>query len=164
MSCSVRNFAIRGTVENLVGEGLELTNNTTDRLEVEATGATANFRFPTAVPSGSTYDVRVAKNPTKPLQTCAVTPETATGTVLDVEVDSVRVNCVTLGYTISVTVTGLRGSPLVLQNNGGDDLPIASNGIFRFATPLPTGATYSVRGPYSSHKSGSLPLMRSLFW
>jgi hypothetical protein len=33
---------------------------------------------------------------------------------------------------------------LTLQNNGGDDLVIASNGRFEFATRLPTGASYNV--------------------
>ena len=47
-------------------------------------------------------------------------------------------------YTVSGTVSGLLGTGLVLQNNAGEDLPIASNGVFSFATALVTGANYAV--------------------
>lgn len=47
-------------------------------------------------------------------------------------------------YSLSGTVTGLLGTGLVLQNNAGDDLPIAANGHFSFATPLAGGASYAV--------------------
>ena len=43
-------------------------------------------------------------------------------------------------HTVGGTVTGLSGSGLVLQNNGGDDLTIGANGPFTFATPLASGA------------------------
>ena len=33
---------------------------------------------------------------------------------------------------------------MVLQNNGGDDLSVASNGPFTFSTPLADGAAYNV--------------------
>jgi len=41
-------------------------------------------------------------------------------------------------------VTGLVGSGLVLRNNGGDDLSVTANGPVVFATPLASGASYSV--------------------
>ena len=47
-------------------------------------------------------------------------------------------------YTIGGTVSGLAGSGLVLQQNGGDDLPIAADGNFTFATPLGNGGAYLV--------------------
>ena len=47
-------------------------------------------------------------------------------------------------YTVSGAVSGLAGTGLVLQNNGADDLAIAGNGRFTFATPVATGAAYSV--------------------
>ena len=46
-------------------------------------------------------------------------------------------------YTVGGTVTGLSGT-LVLQNNGGDDLTITSDGPFVFSTPLADGSAYSV--------------------
>jgi 6-phosphogluconolactonase (cycloisomerase 2 family) len=47
-------------------------------------------------------------------------------------------------YTVSGAVSGLAGTGLVLQNNGADDAAIARNGRFTFATPVATGAAYSV--------------------
>ena len=41
-------------------------------------------------------------------------------------------------------VTGLTGSGLVLQNNGGDNLPISFNGAFTFPTPVVNLAPYNV--------------------
>jgi len=45
-------------------------------------------------------------------------------------------------YTVGGSVAGLRGTGLVLQNNGGDPLSIDANGPFTFATSL--DALYSV--------------------
>ena len=47
-------------------------------------------------------------------------------------------------YSIGGTVSGLAGSGLVLQNNGGDDLAISADGSFTFATPLVDGSSYEV--------------------
>ncbi len=47
-------------------------------------------------------------------------------------------------YTVGGTVSGLAGSGLVLQNNGGDDLAITGNGGFTFATALADGSAYTV--------------------
>ena len=47
-------------------------------------------------------------------------------------------------YTVSGLVSGLSGTGLVLQKNGGDSLAIGANGVFTFATPLVSGATYAV--------------------
>lgn len=47
-------------------------------------------------------------------------------------------------YQVQVSVTRLDGSGLVLQNNGGDDLAVTSNGSKTFATRLADGAPYAV--------------------
>jgi 6-phosphogluconolactonase (cycloisomerase 2 family) len=47
-------------------------------------------------------------------------------------------------YTVGGTVSGMVGSGMVLQNNGGDDLSISANSSFSFATQLTDGAAYSV--------------------
>lgn len=46
--------------------------------------------------------------------------------------------------TIGGTVTGLSGSGLVLQNNGGDNLAIVGAGPFTFATSVTQGNAYTV--------------------
>ncbi len=47
-------------------------------------------------------------------------------------------------YTVGGTVTGLAGSGLVLQNNGGDNLPISADGSFTFDTHITDGSSYVV--------------------
>jgi len=48
-----------------------------------------------------------------------------------------------LTHSVGGTVTGLNGS-VTLQNNGGDDLVLSSDGGFTFITGLVDGASYSV--------------------
>ncbi len=47
-------------------------------------------------------------------------------------------------YTVGGSVSGMVGSGMVLQNNGGDTLTITSDGSFSFNTALSDGSTYSV--------------------
>ncbi len=47
-------------------------------------------------------------------------------------------------YTIGGSVSGLTGTGLVLQNNGGDNLAVSASGTFTFATSLNAGASYAV--------------------
>jgi hypothetical protein len=47
-------------------------------------------------------------------------------------------------YTVGGSVSGLAGSGLVLQDNGGNDLAVASSGNFVFTTALATGAAFNV--------------------
>jgi 6-phosphogluconolactonase (cycloisomerase 2 family) len=47
-------------------------------------------------------------------------------------------------YTIGVTVTGLVGAGLVLQDNGGNDLAVAANGSFVFSTAVASKSAYAV--------------------
>jgi len=47
-------------------------------------------------------------------------------------------------YTVGGTVSGMVGSGMVLQNNGGDDLSISANSSFSFAMQLTDGAAYSI--------------------
>ncbi len=49
-----------------------------------------------------------------------------------------------LGRSIGGSVSGLLGKGLVLQDNGGDDLAIASDGPFAFAAKLDDGAAFAV--------------------
>jgi N-acetylneuraminic acid mutarotase len=46
--------------------------------------------------------------------------------------------------TVSVTVSGLSGSGLVLQDNGSGDLSISADGTFRFSNPVAGGSPYAV--------------------
>ena len=41
-------------------------------------------------------------------------------------------------------VSGLSGSGLVLQDNGGNNLPVAASGSFTFTTAVASGGAYAV--------------------
>src|SRR5215831_3734579 len=47
-------------------------------------------------------------------------------------------------FTVGGTVSGLSGSGLVLQLNGGGNLSVTANGSFTFASQVASGATYKV--------------------
>src|SRR5271155_2005982 len=57
---------------------------------------------------------------------------------------AVSTNIAPVTYTIGGTVSGLAGSGLVLQDNGGNNLAIAANGSFTFSTAIATGSPYAV--------------------
>ena len=48
------------------------------------------------------------------------------------------------GRRVGGTVSGLLGTGLVLQNNGGDDVAIGADGSFVFPTEILEGRTYAV--------------------
>ncbi len=139
VSCTTDTFMVGGTVSGLAGSGLVLQNNAGDDLAIAANGS---FTFATPVASGSGYAVTVATQPSSPSQTCSVT--SGTGTVGSSNVTSVSVSCTTDTFVVGGTVSGLAGTGLILQNNGGDDLAIAANGSFTFATPVVSGSGYAV--------------------
>lgn len=138
VTCTTSAFAVGGTIENLSGMGLQLANNG----EVLSVSANGTFSFPTAVPSGSGYSVTVVRQPDTPVQQCTVAE--GAGVVGAGNVTTVRVSCVTSAFTVGGEVSGLLAAGLVLQNNGADNLAIAANGPFTFATPLLSGQPYSV--------------------
>ncbi len=121
---------IGGTTSGLVGT-VVLQNNGGDNLSVGG-GA---FTFATALTTGSAYNVTVLSSSTA--QQCTVTSGSGTA---NGNVTNIQVVC---RNTIGGTVAGLTGT-VVLQNNGGDNLPVSANVGFTFATTLATGSIYSV--------------------
>jgi hypothetical protein len=141
ITCATGAFALRGNVSGLAGTGLVLRNNGADDLTIVANGP---FSFPTPYASGSGYNVTVATPPTGPSQSCSVAK--GVGTIGSGDVTDVAVTCATGTFTINVTVSGLVGAgPLVLRNNGIDELRVTGNGTFTFPGLLASGATYDVR-------------------
>jgi hypothetical protein len=125
-------LTIGGTVSGLSGTGLVLEDNGGDNLAVTKSGP---FVFPTSITSGQGYAVTVGTQPTNPAQSCSVTGGSGTATA---NVTNVGVTCTTAASnaTIGVTVTGLSGSGLVLQDNGGDSLTVTANGSYNFKTTV----------------------------
>ena len=141
VACTTNTYTVGGTVSGLSGTGLVLQDNGGDNLAVTANGA---FTFPTKVASGGAYAVTVHTQPSSPAQTCTVT--SGAGTVTNANVVNVSVACTTTTTTFTVggTVTGLSGSGLVLQDNGGDSYSVTGNGAFTFATKIANGSAYAV--------------------
>ena len=139
VTCSTGTFSVGGSVSGLEGSGLVLRNNGGDDLPIASNGS---FTFATELASGSTFAVTVATQPTRPSQTCTVAD--ASGTIGGGDVRTVKVTCSTNKFTIRGTVGGLQGQGLVLQNNGGDDVGVQSDGGFAFPTQLASGSEYRV--------------------
>ena len=133
-----QKVTIGGTIDGLAGSGLVLQNNGGDNLTVSANGT---FNFTTSVDAGSPYNITVLTQPANPSQGCTVANAAGTATS---NVTSVAVTCSTGSFSVGGTVSGLAGSGLALRNNGGDDLAIASNGSFTFATELASGSAFEV--------------------
>ena len=139
VNCSTTDFVIGGQITGLAGGSVVLQDNGGDNLTLTANGT---FAFATPVASGGAYDVTVLTEPSSPTQTCTVTM--GTGTVGNANVTSVNVACATNTYTVGGTASGLAGTGLVLQDNGGDNLTVSADGTFTFATPVASGANYAV--------------------
>jgi hypothetical protein len=133
-------YTIGGVVSGLSGSGLVLQNNGSNNLSVDAYGS---FAFSAAVASGGVYNVTVLTEPTNPAQICSVANGSGTATA---NVTNIQVTCTTasVSYTIGGTVSALSGSGLVLQNNGGNNLALSSNGSFTFTAAVAAGTTYNV--------------------
>ena len=132
-------FTVGGNVSGLYGNGLVLQNNGGDALPI---GADGGFTFTTPLVDGASYSVTVLTQPTNLNQTCSVTD--GSSTLAGADITNVAVTCVTNTFTVGGNVSGLLGSDLVLQNNGGDALPIGADGSFTFTTPLADGSGYAV--------------------
>jgi hypothetical protein len=135
VTCVAITYTISATVSGLTGTGLVLQDNGGSNLSIPSNGT---YSFSTKINAGGTYDVTVLTQPTG--QTCTVTNPTGTAN----SNVTVTVTCVAITYTISASVTGLTGTGLVLQDNGGSNLSIPSNGTYTFSTQINAGGTYDV--------------------
>jgi 6-phosphogluconolactonase (cycloisomerase 2 family) len=142
VSCKTNSssaFTIGGTVTGVSSAGaVVLQDNGRDNLTITADGP---FTFPIAIPSGSSYSVTSASISGQQSETCAFA--NASGIVAASNITNVTVAC-QVNVPVSVTVSGLTGSGLVLQDNGTDNLAVNSNGKATFATALPSGNPYSI--------------------
>jgi hypothetical protein len=130
-------YTVRASVSGLSGSGLILQLNAGNDLAVTANG---NSTFAAPVTSGMSYQVTVKTQPSSPQQVCTV--GNGSGTISTGNA-TVTISCATV-HTIGVSVSGLSGTGLVLQLNGGNDLPITANGTARFSGAIGSGTTYAV--------------------
>jgi len=134
-------FTLGGIATGVNFTGLMLQNNGSDDLTIISPGGP--FTFDTELANGENYEVTIIESSIDPTHVCSVS--NGSGTINSSDVSDVLVECSFRStFPIEAEVTGLTGSGLVLQNNGGDDLAIPNNGTFRFATELELMDSYSV--------------------
>jgi len=127
-------FTISAAVTGLsTGNSVVLADNGTDKLTFTTNTTTA---FAVLIADNGAYAVTVLTQPTS--QTCTV----ASGTGKATANVTVQVTCAIIPVTATIggNVSGLQGTGLKLQDNGGDTLTITANGAFTFTTPV-TGPT-----------------------
>jgi len=139
VTCAITTYSVGGTVSGLAGSGLTLSLNGSTNLVITHDGG---YVFPAPVADGAAYVVTIAAQPSNPVQFCTLS--NASGTVSGADVSNVNVTCATSRFTVGGTVSGLVGSSLALQLNGGANLPVAANGAFTFPTALVDGSGYAV--------------------
>jgi 6-phosphogluconolactonase (cycloisomerase 2 family) len=130
-------YSVGGTVSGLTGSGLVLKKNGADDLSISSNGS---FTFETMLYDLSAYSVTVGSQPSD--QTCTIS--NAVGTTSGANVTNVAVQCRANTFSVGGTVSNLTGSGLVLQNNGGDNLSVSSNGTFTFPTEITDGSAYAI--------------------
>ena len=135
VACSTNSYTVGGSITGLTS-AVVLQDNNGDDLTLAANGV---FTFATSVQNNYTYNVTVLTQPTG--QTCSVS--TGAGTVSGGNVANVAVVCSTNSYTVGGTISGLTGT-VVLRDNSGDNLTVAANGVFTFATQVADSSPYSV--------------------
>lgn len=139
----VLTYSVGGTVAGLSGGELVLAlNGVEQRVTVRADGG---FTFPQALANGKTFAISVETQPAMPAQTCVVAADGASGTLAGADAKRATVQCSVNRYGIGGAVAGLKGQGLVLRLNDSIDLPLASDGSFRFADLQPSGSAYRVQ-------------------
>jgi 6-phosphogluconolactonase (cycloisomerase 2 family) len=138
ITCTINSYSVSGSVSGLTGAGLVVQTNGANNIPVAGAGT---YTFAT-LPSGSPYAVTVLTQPSNPSQTCTV--GNGTGNVISADVTNVMISCATNLYTIGGTVSGLNGTALMLQDNGGDNLTVAADGSFTFNAKIASNQPYAV--------------------
>ncbi|MBL8265508.1 InlB B-repeat-containing protein [Steroidobacter sp.] len=139
VSCSAETHSIAGSITGLSAGGLVLQLNGADDLSISANAN--SFEFATPVAAGSGYQVTVLAQPSG--LTCTVNNGTASN--INADIANVQVVCSATTHGVGGTVSGLSATGLVLQNNGADDLTVASGASsFQFASPVADSGTYNV--------------------
>lgn len=132
-------YTIGGSISGLTTGGLVLRNDGADDLALPADAAT--FQFATPITAGGSYSITPFAQPTG--LTCTV--NNGVGSNVKANINNIHIVCSAITHTVGGTISGLTGSGLVLQNNSGDDLTIASNAAnFEFATAIAYGGGYAV--------------------
>ncbi|MET3122918.1 hypothetical protein AAKU67_002527 [Oxalobacteraceae bacterium GrIS 2.11] len=139
ITCSTLSYSVAGTVNGLnSGQQVTLFNNGADPVTV--TGNTS-FRFSALVSYSGSYSVTIGTQPAG--QVCTVSNGTGSGMITNVS--DVSVNCSTMTYTITGSVSGLNaGQQVTINDNGANPTTVTSNRTFTFSQPVSYNGSYAV--------------------
>lgn len=118
VTCAVNTYTVGGSITGLTTSGLVLANGSDRTPPIGAMAAT--FSMPTAVASGSNFNITIQTQPTG--QTCAV--GNGSGTVTTSDVSNVIVTCDTTNFTTPGAATytvpaGVTSLQIVATGGGG---------------------------------------------
>jgi hypothetical protein len=133
----VATYDVGGSIAGLATSGLVLANGNDS---VSPAAGASTFTVSTALPTGTTFAVRVATQPAN--ATCSVAG--GSGTIASGNVTNVQVTCTTTTFTVGGSIAGLTSAGLTLANGSDSVSPAAGASIFAFAAPVASGATYAV--------------------
>ncbi len=139
INCDTESYTVGGVLNGLLGSGLELQLNNQYMLTINQG---SHFTFTPAIPDASEYQITILRQPSNLNQTCTI--NNSTGTIQGDNIATAEVNCQTNTYSISGTIQGLAGKGLILQNNGGDDLTVETDGNFAFINKIEDGNLYQI--------------------
>jgi 6-phosphogluconolactonase (cycloisomerase 2 family) len=138
-SWNVTSIPLSGTVSGLTGSGLVLQDNVGDTAPISPGSTT--FSFPTAIANGMSYSVTVATQPSSPVEICVVMNGSG---IVGSAPTNISVVC-SVVPPLTGTISGLSGTGLVLQNNGGNNINIAPGSTsFSFPAAAANGMSYNV--------------------
>ena len=136
-------YSLSGTINNLQGQGLVITNRyTTESITVSGNGTT-NFTFPTPLLSGQNYLISITTQPSSANQQCTVSGG-ASGTVATANINDIVINCTTLKYSLSGTISGLQGNNFQLQVNDGQIISLFNGASSFLFSPIDDGSLYNI--------------------
>ena len=130
-------YQLGGSISGLAATGLVLQSGADT---VSPASGASSFVFATRLGAATSYNVSVKTQPAG--QTCAVT--NGSGTISNVDVNTVQVACTTITYTISGTIDGLIRGGLMLSDGPDTLSPPANATSFSFPQPLSYGTAYSI--------------------
>ena len=117
-------------------------------LDPSVTGTVTSYGVLPALPAGLTLNTTTGQISGTPSVATAATNYVITATngggstTFTLAITVTQTTAV--DFTIGGTVTGLHGAGLVLRNNGGNDLTVATSGTITFSKSLANGAAFAV--------------------
>lgn len=157
--CVTSTFTVGGTIVGYTGSGLVLTDTTNTHSVTVPQGSTT-FAITPAINSGTAYTVSVTTQPSGPIENCAVTGGSGSGTVTTANVTSVTVDCAGRYVFVTNGYDGATGSIAAFTITPGTGALTMIGGSAVAATDQPVAIALDPSGAYAyvtSYGSGGDP-------